>query len=183
MKTFWPPKLATAPNFPEALSRRSHRILQFLHPYPVHVNWARPLWKPTPPLCTWFLPLFPANLLHGEGHGAELVVNWKPISRWTLSPGFSYLQMHFHAAPTSTDTTSVNVVEGSSPREQAQLRSHVELRSSWAWDAVGLLRGTPARFASAGLHAPGYQPDLAAADRTVDQRGRAKSAPGRPSRI
>ena len=86
-------------------------------------------------------PLFPANLLRGEGHGAEMAVNWKPASRWTLSPGFAYLQMHFHAAPTSTDTTSIDIVEGSSPREQAQLRSHVELSKHWEWDASAYFVG------------------------------------------
>ena len=80
------------------------------------------------------LPIRPGNLLHGEGHGAEIVLNWKPVSRWTLSPGFSYLQLHLYRAPTSTDTTSATKVEGSSPRQQAQLRSHVELPRRWAWD-------------------------------------------------
>jgi iron complex outermembrane receptor protein len=80
------------------------------------------------------LPIFLANMLHGEGYGAEVVANWKPISRWTLSPGFSYLQLHLHHDPTSTDTTTAAAAEGSSPREQAQLRSHVEMTSRWAWD-------------------------------------------------
>jgi iron complex outermembrane recepter protein len=79
-------------------------------------------------------PIFLANMLHGEGYGAEVVANWKPASRWTLSPGFSYLQLHLQADPTSTDTTTAATVEGSSPREQAQLRSHVELTRRWAWD-------------------------------------------------
>ena len=80
------------------------------------------------------LPIYLANLLHGEGYGAEVVANWKPMSRWTLSPGFSYLQLHLRDDPTSTDTTSAAAVEGSSPREQAQLRSHMELSRRWAWD-------------------------------------------------
>ena len=80
------------------------------------------------------LPIFLANLLHGEGYGAEVAANWKPASRWTLSPGFSYLQLHLQADATSTDTTTAAAVEGSSPREQAQLRSHVELTRRWAWD-------------------------------------------------
>jgi iron complex outermembrane receptor protein len=80
-------------------------------------------------------PIFPGNLIHGEGYGAEIAANWRPLSRWTLSPGFSYLQLHLHDAPTSTDTTTVGLEEGSSPRAQAQLRSHVELSKRWAWDA------------------------------------------------
>jgi iron complex outermembrane receptor protein len=80
------------------------------------------------------LPIFLENMLYGEGHGAEMALNWKPVSRWTLSPGFSYLQLHIHNAPTSTDTSSPAAVEGSSPREQAQLRSHLDLASRWSWD-------------------------------------------------
>jgi len=80
-------------------------------------------------------PIFLGNLLHGEGHGAEIAVNWKPVSRWTLSPGYSYLQLHVYEAPGGTDVTSVASIEGGSPREQAQLRSHVELSRRWAWDA------------------------------------------------
>ena len=87
------------------------------------------------------VPIFLANLLHGEGYGAEAVANWKPVSRWTLSPGFSYLQLHAHADPTSTDTTTAAAVEGKSPREQAQLRSHVELTRRWAWDTSAYFVG------------------------------------------
>jgi iron complex outermembrane receptor protein len=81
------------------------------------------------------LPIDGANLLHGESHGAEMALNWKPASRWTLSPGSSYLQLHVYRDPTSTDATSIESIEGSSPREQAQLRSHLELAPRWKWDA------------------------------------------------
>jgi iron complex outermembrane recepter protein len=80
------------------------------------------------------LPIFLGNQLYGEGHGAEIALNWKPASRWSLSPGFSYLQLHIHKTALSTDISSIATVEGSSPREQAQLRSHVELASRWGWD-------------------------------------------------
>jgi iron complex outermembrane recepter protein len=80
------------------------------------------------------LPIFLGNQLYGEGHGAEMALNWKPVSRWSLSPGFSYLQLHMHKTAASTDVTSISTVEGSSPREQAQVRSQVELTSRWDWD-------------------------------------------------
>jgi hypothetical protein len=54
--------------------------------------------------------------------------------QWTLSLGFSYPQLHLHDLRMSTDNTSVASLEGSGPREQAQSRSHVELRSRWAVD-------------------------------------------------
>src|ERR1700728_4789691 len=47
------------------------------------------------------LPIEGANLLHGESHGAEMSLNWKPANRWTLSPGYSYLQLHVYHDPTS----------------------------------------------------------------------------------
>jgi iron complex outermembrane receptor protein len=81
------------------------------------------------------VPIDGANLLHGESHGAEMALNWKPASRWTLSPGYSYLRLHVYRDPTSTDATSIESLEGSSPREQAQLRSHLELTPRWKWDA------------------------------------------------
>jgi iron complex outermembrane receptor protein len=90
------------------------------------------------------LPISAGNLIHGESHGAEMALNWKPVSRWTISPGYAYWQAHMHRAPTSTDQVTPVSIEGSSPREQAQLCSHFELSSRWAWDAsayyVGPLR-------------------------------------------
>ncbi len=80
-------------------------------------------------------PINAGNLIHGESHGAEMALNWKPASRWTLSSGYSYLQLHMHRDPTSTDGVTPVTIEGSSPREQAQLRSHLELASRWTWDA------------------------------------------------
>jgi iron complex outermembrane receptor protein len=87
------------------------------------------------------LPINGANLLRGEGHGAEMALNWKPASRWTLSPGYSYLQLHLHRDPSSNDPFGPVTIEGSSPREQAQLRSHLELSSRWAWDASAYFVG------------------------------------------
>jgi iron complex outermembrane receptor protein len=43
--------------------------------------------------------------------------------------------MHLHTESTSLDVTSVADAQGSSPRHQAQLRSHFELSSNFAWDA------------------------------------------------
>jgi iron complex outermembrane recepter protein len=43
--------------------------------------------------------------------------------------------MNLHTDPTSQDTISVADVEGSNPRHQAQLRSHMELSRGISWDA------------------------------------------------
>ena len=96
---------------------------------------ATPFLEISPSPAHLVIPLNGANLLHGEGHGAEMALNWKPASRWTLSAGYSYLQLHIYADPTSTATSTPLALEGSSPREQAQVRSHLEFASRWAWDA------------------------------------------------
>jgi iron complex outermembrane receptor protein len=74
------------------------------------------------------------NKLHGTTDGVELSIKWKVADHWTLSPGYSFLQMHLHTDPNSLDSTSVVDAEGSSPGNQAQLRSHLELSHGFAWD-------------------------------------------------
>jgi iron complex outermembrane receptor protein len=86
-----------------------------------------------PPLHLVF-PLHLSNMLHGETHGIEAAVKWKVSSRWTLSPGYSFLAMHLHRNPASNDPSSVASDEGSSPTHEAQLRSHVQLPAHWQWD-------------------------------------------------
>jgi iron complex outermembrane recepter protein len=89
------------------------------------------------------------NDLHGTTEGFEASVNWKATSRWTLSPGYSFLQMHLHGDSTDDDATRVADTEGSNPHHQAQLRSHLELRRGFAWDANAYFVGRlPAQFVS-----------------------------------
>ncbi len=86
----------------------------------------------TPPLILY--PTSFANKMHGLTQGIEASVQWTVIRRWTLSPGYSYLQMHLHTDPTSMDTTSVAEVQGSNPVHQTQLRSRVKLTRRMDWD-------------------------------------------------
>jgi iron complex outermembrane receptor protein len=87
------------------------------------------------------------NKLHGTTNGVEVYMKWKPASRWTISPGYSFLQMHLHTDSTSLDTTSVADAQGSNPGHQAQLRSHLELWPGLAWDANAYFVGRlPAQF-------------------------------------
>jgi iron complex outermembrane receptor protein len=89
--------------------------------------------SPLPPHLV--LPLLNANLSFGESHGAEIAANWKVASRWTVSPGYAFEEIHMHLKPTSRDTTSVSATEGNSPTNMAQLRSHLVLTHGVSWDA------------------------------------------------
>ena len=83
------------------------------------------------------IPLVWANKIHGYTDGVEVSANWKARDWWTLSPGYALLQMHLHTDATSQDTTTVPDTEGSSPRHQAQLRSHINLPGGFGWDVTG----------------------------------------------
>jgi iron complex outermembrane receptor protein len=93
------------------------------------------------------MPSLIENKIHGTTEGVEVSVNWKATRHWTLSPGYSFLEMHLHSDPTSTDTTTVADTQGSNPRHQAQLRSQIELPHGMAWDANSyFVAPLPAQF-------------------------------------
>jgi hypothetical protein len=62
-----------------------------------------------------------------------MFANVKLASRWTLSPGYTFLTMHLHRMQGSMDTTTGPETEGGSPNQQAQLRSNVNLPWHWQW--------------------------------------------------
>jgi len=92
-------------------------------------------------------PLTFGNKLHGTTEGVEFSAKWKVTNRWTLSPGYSFLEMHLHTESSSLDTTSVADAQGSNPGHQAQLRSHLEMIHGLAWDLNSYFVGAlPAQF-------------------------------------
>ena len=92
-------------------------------------------------------PLLLSNLMYGTTEGVEAYVDWKVMHRWTLSPGYSFLEVHLHLKQTSQDSISVADTQGSNPEHQAQLRSHVEVSSKFAWDTNAYFVGAlPAQF-------------------------------------
>jgi iron complex outermembrane receptor protein len=93
------------------------------------------VFEPTPAPARFLVPITFGNLMYGTTEGGEISANFKLTDRWTLSPGYAYLQMHLHVQPASQDTSSVTESEGSSPENQVQLRSHVDLSHGLLWDA------------------------------------------------
>jgi iron complex outermembrane receptor protein len=91
--------------------------------------------QPTPPPARFVIPIVFGNLMYGTTEGGEISASLKLTDRWTLSPGYAFLEMHLHTKPSSGDTSSVSEYEGSSPQHQAQLRSHVDLSHGLSWDA------------------------------------------------
>jgi iron complex outermembrane receptor protein len=81
------------------------------------------------------IPITWGNKMHGTTEGVELSADWRVADRWTLSPGYSFLEMHLHPDARGQDLSSAPDTQGSNPQHQAQLRSHVELRRNLSWDA------------------------------------------------
>jgi iron complex outermembrane receptor protein len=89
----------------------------------------------SPAPARFVMPITFGNLMHGTTEGGEISANLKLTDRWTLSPGYAFLEMHLHTEPASLDTSSVAEYQGSSPQHQAQLRSHLDLSRGLSWDA------------------------------------------------
>jgi iron complex outermembrane recepter protein len=79
------------------------------------------------------VPLYFGNGVHGETHGIEFFANLKLGSRWTLSPGYTFLTMHLRQETGSMDMTTAQAIEGGSPNQQAQLRSNINFPWHWQW--------------------------------------------------
>jgi iron complex outermembrane receptor protein len=87
---------------------------------------------PAPPHLV--VPFYFGSLLHGETHGLEMFAEVKLSSRWTVSPGYTFLNIHLHPDAASMDTTTAARTRGDSPTQQAQLRSQVNLARDWQWN-------------------------------------------------
>jgi iron complex outermembrane receptor protein len=118
----------------------SYRDLESQEPLP---SYFEP--DTSPPLLV--LPKSFANKIYGNTEGAEVSVQLKVNSYWTISPGYSFLRMDLHAEADSQDTTTVPDTQGSNPGNQAQLRSHLKLPLGIDWDASAYFVGPlPAQF-------------------------------------
>jgi iron complex outermembrane recepter protein len=94
-----------------------------------------------PPPVHLLVPTYFANLVHGETHGIEIFANVKLASRWTLSPGYTFLTMHLHREAGGMDLNTVPNAEGGLPNQQAQLRSNVNLPWHWQWTTSAFFVG------------------------------------------
>jgi iron complex outermembrane recepter protein len=95
---------------------------------------AAPYFATTPGPPHLVVPLTLQNGKSGETHGVEVAGNWKATDRWTLSPGYSFEEIHMHINPTIQDAQPTPSIAGSNPRHSAQLRSNFALGPRLAWD-------------------------------------------------
>ena len=91
------------------------------------------------------------NRLDGETYGGEISATWQTADWWKLRADYSLLFAKTHLQEGSADTRSERSAEGSSPRNQASLRSAMDLGRGVELDAA--LRYVDALPA---LRVPGY---------------------------
>jgi iron complex outermembrane recepter protein len=72
-------------------------------------------------------PFVNGNGVNDTTSGFELIANWKPTAWWRLQPSYAYLDMDLATIAGSTDTVTVNSLEGSSPRHEVMIQSYLDL--------------------------------------------------------
>ncbi len=79
------------------------------------------------PGATVIFPNTFGNNIQGDTYGGEIAANVQVTERWRLAASYSLLHATFERVPGSNDTTSAAQYSGSSPRNQAQLHSYLDI--------------------------------------------------------
>ena len=129
-----------------------------------------------PPPEHLLVPTYLGNLMHGETHGMEAFANVRLASRWTLSPGYTFLAVHLHRERGRHGPDTGPETEGGSPRQQAELRSQVNLPRHWEWTTSAYFVGRLIAAQNPVLHPPGYQFGVATLRQNITGPGGAELA-------
>jgi iron complex outermembrane recepter protein len=97
-------------------------VAMFYNVYKHILNYdeAEPFFEEEPAPGHWVIPLRARNSGHGTAWGTEVSVQWAPMERWKLTAGYALLRM-------AVTPESVYVSAGDSPRNQAHLRSYLNV--------------------------------------------------------
>lgn len=122
-------------------------------------EWTTPtLYPPT----TVLFPLEAMNTMEGYVRGAELAVEWNATDDWSLTTGYTYLDVYFNAHNAST-ALNLKDNEKNEPQGVFLLRSYHDLDEQWELDwmlfHVDELVGTGVPSYWKGDVRLGYRPD------------------------
>jgi iron complex outermembrane receptor protein len=81
------------------------------------------------------VPQVVGNGFEGQSSGAELTVDYKPLPRWRLWGGYTYLDLNLENKPGSTDPTR-GAAESHDWDYQLFLRSSLDVAEGWEVDAA-----------------------------------------------
>lgn len=74
------------------------------------------------------------NRIKGESYGFEIVTEWQAHERWRLVAGYSLTKLSLRADSASLDDFTASNIERSSPQQQVQLRSYLDLPHNLEFD-------------------------------------------------
>ncbi len=94
-----------------------------------------PFVETDPPPAHMVQPFTFDNKMDGETFGAEAALKLRVTEAWRLIAGYSWLKMDLSLDGSSGDTVSLSA-EGSSPRHQFNVRSHLDLPRKVEFDAA-----------------------------------------------
>jgi iron complex outermembrane receptor protein len=89
--------------------------------------------------------IFPStfgNNIQGDVYGGEIAANVQVTEQWRLAASYSLLHATFERESGSLDNTSVSEYEGSSPRNQAQLHSYLDITRTLHFNASVYFTGS-----------------------------------------
>ena len=84
---------------------------------------------------TMVFPLTNQNQMHGNTYGGEVAVDWVPATFWRLGASYSAVNVHLRTRPGSNDMAAP-LIKKSSPMNQVQLHSFVDLPQSFELDSL-----------------------------------------------
>jgi iron complex outermembrane receptor protein len=88
------------------------------------------LLEPSPAPARVVIPYVLGNGIYGSTSGFEVAPDWRPVARWRLNGSYSYLHMDLKARPGSTDVSTAQSTQGSSPHHQVVVQSSLDLPGS-----------------------------------------------------
>ena len=99
-----------------------------VHQHLIGRNTGSPFFVPPRPneLPHLDLPVQFENALQGVSYGSELSASWAPAERWRVMAGYSWLRTQTRAYPGMTINDPADT-GGTSPQQQWELRSHLDL--------------------------------------------------------
>lgn len=90
-----------------------------------------------------------ANGIEGNTDGVEISPDWRATNRVEFKASYSYLNLHVKDKPGSTDTSTIQTDEGSSPRHQLVVQSNLGLPGKFEFDpAYRYVSGLPGQYSS-----------------------------------
>jgi len=82
------------------------------------------------------VPNYKASNISGETHGLELLAKGRPAHMWELSASYTLFEIHLHQSSASQDFATAPESEGSSPTQEFQIHSLLNLPHKLEFDSA-----------------------------------------------